>query len=474
MAQIIAFKSGLFFKAITILAGILLYGVYMLSTVHSSSLLKSSTESTTPSWKSIYLKNGLVSVRIVPGIGGRVMQYSLGDFGFFWINHDLEGKEPPESKLGLDNSWLNYGGDKLWPSPQGWDGDHQWPGPPDAVLDGGLYKATVTEKNSEPVSVSLISQEDSQSGIQFSRVIKIFDGTTRVSIDVTMKNIDNKLRRWGIWSHTQLEASNRRKAKGYNKNYWAYCPLNKNSVHKNGYNVIFGRFENPEFKPDYENGIMRVHYEREVGKIGVDSNGGWVATVDGTAGKVFVQLFKFEGDKKYPNQASVEFWINGHGQIKAYNRVITMSEDEESNPHVFESELVGPYTELKPGQTTVFHYDWYATTIGGNYPILNCSDVGVICEPFNAIWNKNKLVITGRFGVFLKGAAKLLFIGGEQSSIIITEEVGKVSPLHPLVLNLSPSPDICDHVKKATAVNLLIFDDQGRSIGEMAQVKIKR
>ena len=76
--------------------------------------------------------------------------------------------------------------------------------------------------------------------------------------------------------------------------------------------------------------------------------------------------------------------------------------------------------------------------------------------------------------MFLKGAAKLLFIGGEQSSIIITEEVGKVSPLHPLVLNLSPSPDICDHVKKATAVNLLIFDDQGRSIGEMAQVKIKR
>jgi len=96
----------------------------------------SAGKSTYRGWESLALSNGLVEVQIVPQIGGRVIQFKLGDHEFLWVNPQLAGKLPPPSGLGPKGEWLNYGGDKLWPAPQGWGGDDQWPGPPDAVLDG--------------------------------------------------------------------------------------------------------------------------------------------------------------------------------------------------------------------------------------------------------------------------------------------------------------------------------------------------
>ena len=65
---------------------------------------------------------------------------------------------------------------------------------------------------------------------------------------------------------------------------------------------------------------MRVNYQYQVGKIGLDSPAGWVATVDGASGAVFVQRFQFEPGKEYPDGSSVEFWLNGVGKIRAYQQ----------------------------------------------------------------------------------------------------------------------------------------------------------
>ena len=247
-------------------------------------------------WDSIRLENGLIELQIVPEIGGRVLQYTLGDYGFFWVNGDLLNVKPPESGVGPEGEWLNYGGDKLWPAPQGWDSEEQWPGPPDPVLDGAPYGAEVLSESGRPVAVRLTSREDPRSGLQFSRVIKVFEGTTRVRIDATMKNIDRKPRRWGLWAITQLDVGNRH-GQGYNRNYQACCPLNPRSLYPEGYRVLYGLVNNPSFQPDHEAGMLRVNYRRLVGKVGLDSAAGWVASMDATDGYVFVHRFTFEPEK---------------------------------------------------------------------------------------------------------------------------------------------------------------------------------
>jgi len=388
-------------------------------------------------WNSMCLANGFIELHIVPQIGGRIIQYKLGDKEFFWVNPQLAGTLPPATGLDPNGDWLNYGGDKLWPAPQGWDNDQQWPGPPDAVLDGQPYtmEHLPAEKNGA-VGVRLTSRNDPRSGIRFSRMIRLHPDGTRVSIEATMTNVDNKPRRWGIWAHTQLDGATA-DGSSHNGLMNAFCPINPKSHFAKGYDVIFGEKDNPSFQADYDKGMMKVNYQYRVGKIGMDSHAGWVATVDGENGSAFIHRFTFEPDKPYPDGSSVEFWLNGLGRIHAYNKDIDMPTTVSDNPYVFESEVLSPLAQLAPGESYSYRYEWLSTKIGGNYAIVDCTSAGVVCEPFAAKWNNEKLHLTGRFGVFAQGRLRLSLFdkGGERLLSHIIQD--KVSPLKPVALNLT-------------------------------------
>jgi hypothetical protein len=414
-------------------------------------------------WKSVALTNGLIELQVVPDIGGRVMQFQLGPKEFFWVNPQLAGKPSPPGGLAPDGGWLNYGGDKLWPAPQGWDNDQQWPGPPDAVLDGSPYTCDLDPAGP---SIRLTSGDDPRSGIRFSRVIRLFPASTRVAIAATMTNIDTKPRRWGIWAHTQLDGAQRDGAR-HNALLTAWCPLNPRSRFPQGYQVIFGAPDNPTFQPDRERGLMRVQYQYRVGKIGLDCRAGWVATVDGASGAVFVQQFRFEQTKEYPDGSSVEFWTNGIGKIHAYNKDIELKADPAENPYVFESELLSPFAQLRPGASYRWYYDWYATQIGGNFPIVYCTPAGVVAEPLVAKVAPQRVSLRGRFGVFMPGKVRAALYDAGQGRLQVVDVAAEVTPLKPVVVDTTvEAPQNLDHVV------LELVDCQGRLQGHLARAAV--
>jgi hypothetical protein len=413
-------------------------------------------------WDSQRLSNGLIELQIVPEIGGRVMQYRLGEKEFLWVNPQLAGKLPPPGGVGPDGGWLNYGGDKLWPAPQGWDNDQQWPGPPDAMLDGFPYAVEILGPEA---GIRLTSGNDPLSGIRFSRTIRIFPGSTHVRFAATMTNVDTKPRRWGIWAHTQLDAS-RADGQGYNPRMSAWCPLNPQSHFARGYRVIFGAEDNPSFQAD--RGLLHASYRYQVGKIGVDSRAGWVATVDGACGLAFVQRFQFEPDKEYPDGSSVEFWHNGVGKIRAYNKELIMLDDPVENPFVFESEVLSPFARLLPGEAYTWHYDWYAANLGGDGPVVDCSDAGVVAERLQASLAGGQINVRGRFGVFAPAVARLIFLGADGSRLHVWDRPERATPLEPLVLQTTlQAPD------GAVAVALVLLAADGRILGQLGKAKIE-
>ena len=416
-------------------------------------------------WDAVCLSNQFVSLDIVPAIGGRVMQYAMGDREFLWVNPALAGKAPPPGGVGPDNAWLNYGGDKLWPAPQGWDNDEQWPGPPDAVLDGGPYKMEVLAKDG--AAVRLTSGEDRRSGIQFSRVIRLHEDSTHVSFEATMKNIDTKPRRWGIWSHCQLDGG--KKGGGYNADMKAYCPMNPRSHFPKGFRVIFGDEKNPSFQPDPKRGLMCVQNQYRVGKIGLDSPAGWVATVDGTDGKVFVQRFVYEPGKDYPDGSSVEFWLNGLGSFHAWGKDNVMPDDPVKNPFVFESEVLGPFAGLQPGESVTWKYEWFATSIGGgNQEVTACTSTGVVAESLRATVEAGQVRLAGRFGVFAKGRLALLFLDDQKRVLAKKDLAEAVSPLGPVILN-----DIAKLPEGTESIHLVFVNTEGQESGELAAVAVE-
>ncbi len=416
-------------------------------------------------WKAIELSNGLIEVQVVPAIGGRVIQYKLGDFEYFFVNEALAGKHPPPSGLGPDGEWLNYGGEKLWPAPQGWDNDNQWAGPPDAVLDGSPHEAVILSESENAGAVRLTSRKDPRSGIQFSRTLRVFPNSTRMAIEARMTNIDTKPRRWGIWSVVQQDAAGR-DGDGHETKLRVYIPINPKSVFPNGYQVLFGLANNTTWQGDGRGRMMRVHYQRRVGKIGMDCSAGWLATVNGSAGRVFVQRFPYFPDKAYPDRSSVEIWSHGLGQFIVDGETIELSEDPLECPYFIETEVLSPFATLKPGESYTFRYDWYAAVIGGDYPVLDCTEAGVVCEPFVARVDRGKLLLSGRFGVFHRGTAGLVFRDGEGKELSRSKQRWPVTPSKPFVLSseLAAAPPPAG----AAAVELVIYDESGRELGRLA------
>ena len=424
--------------------------------------------STYQGWKTLRLANPLIELQILPEIGGRIIQFKLGGHEFLWVNPRLAGKFPESNGLNAEGGWFNIGGDKLWPAPQGWDNDQQWPGPPDAVLDGQPYECeTLDPDHPGEMAVRLTSRDDPRSGIRFSRVVRIFANSTRVAFETTMKNIDTKPRRWGIWSHTQLNGANADRS-SFNPLLQAWCPINPKSRFARGYQVMFGKQNNPSFQADRDRGLVHVRYQYKVGKIGIDSHAGWSATVNGENGAVFVQRFVFEPDKPYPDQSSVEFWLNGTGKIHAYNKDIVMPDNPVENPYMFESEILSPFAALQPGQSYSWRYDWYATQIGGDFPVLDCSDIGVTAEPLRAKGDGRKTHLTGRFGVFAPGTVRAEFSDAQGMLLASHDLPLTVSPLQALfIANTFDTPE------SATSVKLLWIGADGKPQGLLARADIK-
>lgn len=422
-------------------------------------------------WQTLSLSNGIIEVQIAPDLGGRVIQCSLGSHDYLWVNPYLAGKVPPPSGLGAKGEWLNYGGDKLWPAPQGWNGPEQWPGPPDAILDGSPYEATVLEGRGQEVSVKLVSRKDPYTGIQFTRTITLPEGSSRVLFHAVMTNVDTKPRRWGIWSVTQLDASSR-SGEGYNPDYRGYIPVNPQSRFPNGYVVLFGDKKNPQFRLDPAHNSLRIHYERKVGKVGLDSRAGWVANVDGTSGYVFVQVFHFAPGREYPEGSSVEYWTNGLGRIFAWRKEIEMSSSPSENPFVIESELLSPLESLQPGQSASFEYEWRVAQLGGSFPILNCNAAGCTAEAFACKRTSNgTLALSGRFGVFYSGVARLRILDADKNQLSETGPV-PVSPDSPLVMQ-TDFPNVSAPAS-ARLIELVIYDRQGRAVDTLARCAISK
>src|SRR5690348_9321575 len=138
-------------------------------------------------WPTIEMHNEYVRLNIAPQLGGRVLNYQLGEHPFFWTNPLLAGQSPPSSGLAPDGSWLNWGGDKLWIAPQGWENADQWAGPPDPILDGGSHAAKILDSTPIP-AVHMASSVEPQTGMQLSRTLSLEPRSTHVNIVATMTN----------------------------------------------------------------------------------------------------------------------------------------------------------------------------------------------------------------------------------------------------------------------------------------------
>ena len=357
------------------------------------------------------LENGLVSALVVPEIGGRTLQFALGAHPFLFVNEQLAGKRFTPAEHQGDGSllsWKNYGGDKTWPAPQGWERADQWPGPPDKVLDSGPYEAS-SESADERTSVTMRSNADERTGLRIERHLSMTAASSQLQLDLAFENVAARPVRWAIWDIAQLDCEHS------GSDCWLYVPVDPDEARP--WHVLFGE-ENSQLRPGFRPGLFALNYQGIVGKIALRSPCGWLAFADQRAEAVLCMQFPHEPDAEYPDGgATVECWTEMPGAPSPI--------PIDSPGHILEAEVLGPLRTMQPGEQTQLNITWSAARCPG--PVLAVNDAGCTHHALTLRQAGEQLQLTGVFGVFHQGRAELAWLDSTGATLA-TLDCGAVSP----------------------------------------------
>jgi hypothetical protein len=350
-------------------------------------------------WPSEELSNPWVKLTIVPQLGGRMMQVAFTGHPYLFINPKYKGQYIPPNSEAAKGRWINYGGDKIWPMPEGNQDDQHWAGPVSDALDDGEYSFKTLSQDSN-CRVRLDGPPDAKTGLQYSREISINGKSPQISFHAIMKNIANHPIRWSMQSVTQYDTGETASRAGFNREFWAYTPANQHSAYLNQYHVRSGLADDPSFAVN--NDLFTLHWFNLQNEVWVDSPGGWLAVVDGSARFAMIERFHYFEGAEYPGKATVIFYKNGPSlQLDDKGMPHLTSSNPDDTPHYMEAEVNSPMISLQPGETYALDTVWSPARIGKDFKTV--TNAGVVGSPLAASSTSSGIVLTGTFGVFVAG-----------------------------------------------------------------------
>lgn len=413
----------------------------------------------------ISLRNEWLDLIIAPQLGGRLLQWEMSGHAFFFVNKDLE-RIVSEEGWDTQDGWLNFGGEKIWPAPQGWDSPAQWPGPPDSILDSGPFTVLKQENDSEVWQLAMRSDFDPYTGLVIEKRVRMMDDRAEVKVMGLFHNNSQRAISWSVWPVCQMRASS-----GDSCLYRIFCPANKQSRFEGGFKTLHGLVNNPQYNRD-SYGHVVVCYQYLVGKIGMDSDAGWVAYLEYESGKAFVVLFPYQKKKVYPEETTVQIWTQGKGSIYSRKKIISYPDDTEKNPPYIEIELLSPLETIDPGDSLSFTYRLLSTTIPPKAEIQSVSEQAIIARRLNIEVTTDNVVIRGKFGFFIKGMVMLcmkeeLTSTSRKRKILHTYPV---SPIEGLSLEWHSSRSLWAEYSPFS-ITVDLYDEKEHFISEIDQIE---
>lgn len=410
-------------------------------------------------WPAQEMTNDWVDLVFVPELGGRLMQVTFNGHPYLFVNPQFEGKFIPSEET--EGRWINYGGDKIWPLPEGNDDEQHWTGA-STPLDDSAYQFSVLSQGSR-CTVRLDGPPDPPTGLQYSREVSIGTESPEIFFHAITKNYTGHSIDWSVQSVSQYNLANPNNAKDYNHNFWAITPVNPNSAYLLGFHVRDGLANDPSY--GVKAGLFRLNWKYIESEVWLDATAGWVAIVDGTSNFTMVEKTRYVEHAEYPSKASVIFYKNGPTVELDSAGIPHLSPIDQTNtPYYMEAELNSPMVNLGPGETYAFDTHWYPCRMGTDFHSV--TEAGAVGKPLHMERTEGTLQLTGSFGVFFSGTleAHLYDRDGRDLEVV---SVGAVTPREPLILKKSIPAS-----QKVVRLSLHLVDEHHVDRGALGEVFI--
>ena len=275
---------------------------------------------------------------------GRVMEFQFVDrpeTNVLFVNPAMLGKAASAAGAG---NWANFGGDKLWPSPQS-----EWPlyvgstWPPDPAFDGTPENANVVRDG-----VRMVTGDSTTFGLQATRTFTMQPGSARLYVNQVLRR--TAAPRWG--AKTQQPVPDDKEAVGI----WSvtqvrpdaafFFPVNPQSAFPQGFATFGGDGAPnrtgsvlPSTVTQSRRMIVVRHDPEGSFKIAVDSRAGYAAAIYG-AGILFSEHYQPVPAATYPD---------GGSTLEAYSS---------AKPGYEELETLGPLNDIALGSETRYPIYW--------------------------------------------------------------------------------------------------------------------
>lgn len=294
------------------------------------------------------LEDGAVSMEITPGLGGRVLSFSLkGRDNLLKVGEPVASNPDPDVSADANN--IGYLGHIVWVGPQkDWwtrqnvnrerlNAKAMWP--PDPYLI--FAKNKIIEHS--PGKLMLEGVKSPVSGVQVFKSFSLVDrkpGT--VALDAEVVNVSEKNVSWDIWFNTRVQPATRvyvPVSSGKDVRSISYGSETAASVE---YSVADGLFSLRKMPPPDTSGRR--------GKVFIQPSAGWMAAF--AAGQAFIIEFPLQSREAiHPEHGQVEIYLNYRA-----------GEPEDS---LIEMEVHAPYRMLEPGQSMRAGERWTALSYDG-------------------------------------------------------------------------------------------------------------
>lgn len=412
-------------------------------------------------WNAQEIENDWVQLLIVPTLGGRLMQVSFNGHPYLFINPKTKGAYiPPEKAAG---KWINYGGDKVWPMPEGDRDEEHWV-LQSSPLDDGQYRFSVLSRQPRCV-VRLEGPPDPNTGLQYTRDIGIGADSPEISFHAAMKNVTGHPMRWSIQSVSQYNLADPANPSNYNHDFWIYTPVNPQSAYLSGYHSVDGLVNDPSFA--VQDGLFRLNWKYLQNEVWLDSPSGWMAVVDRTNGYSMVERFTYFPGAEYPGKATEIVYKNGPSvELDANGNPRLTSSDPAEDPYYTEAELNSPIVTLQPGASYAMDTEWFPTR--NDQAVQSVTYAGMVAKPLSLAETADGSRLTGSFAVFFPGRleAELFDRQGVRRNQVA---LGAVSPRNRTDLDapIALPPDI-------VRVSLHLIGDGGIDMGSLGETFTQR
>jgi hypothetical protein len=411
-------------------------------------------------WDAQELDNSWLKLTFVPKLGGRLMQVEFNGHPYFFVNSKYRGQyiSPDEAK----GDWINYGGDKIWPMPEGNSDEHHW-ALASTAIDDLPYESKVLSQG-EKCTVELTGQPDTITGLQYVRTISVSANSPEIHFHAVMRNATAHTIEWSMQSVSQYDLGDPDKPDDYNHQFFAYTPTNPSSTYPDGYHVRSGLADDRSFS--LNDGLFRLHWTYFSNEVWLDSPVGWIAVVDQQSRYGMIERFHFDPAGNYPGKATVIFYRNGPSVgLDKQGHISIRDATPDKAPYYMEAELNSPIVKLAPDETYAMDTVWNPIRIDA--APLSVTESGVVTRRLSAVANADSVVLTGSFAPFTAGSLVAVFMsnhGGEAARRVLRQ----VRPEESVVLNESvPMPS------NAGRILLKLYDASGADLGMLDQVKIE-